>query len=90
MNDTYDIEREIRWHTDEVRKNERELDAAKSALPQIKRKSEDSVRAAERAVEDLKRVLEETKRKLEGYQHELARVQAANDNQKERDVKKRA
>ncbi|KND46903.1 MAG: hypothetical protein AB199_00530 [Parcubacteria bacterium C7867-004] len=86
MADTYQLKREIAWHTEEVRKQERELDAANREVPELRRKLEKDIRDAEDAVRDLKRSLENTKRKLDEYTRDLMRIEAANDN-KERDDK---
>jgi len=81
MADPYSTKREVAWYTEEVRKNEREMDAATRAVPLLKRKLELEVREAEKELSDAKRKLEDNKRKLEGYQRDLKQLElAANDN----------
>ena len=81
MADLYSTKREVAWYTEEVRKNEREMDAATHAVPLLKRKMEQEVREAEKELSDAKRKLEDNKRKLEGYQRDLKQLElAANDN----------
>ena len=89
MADTYQLKREIAWHTEEVRRKERELDVAKHAIPELKRKSEQAIREAERKEKELARALEDIKRKLEQHTRDLARIEAANDNDEIAASKKR-